>query len=710
LSAAGVLTDSAGNYSLPVSSLNQEITFSHISYVPVVMKVSFEHAPAVMMKRSGIFLSETIVQSFERNSSIRNIPAAVTVLNRTSLERFGSESFVPAMNTVPGVKMDERSPGSYRLSIRGNLLRSTFGVRNVKVYWNGIPFTDANGTTYINELSLNDIGKIEILKGPSGSMYGSGTGGVVLLSSNIPAASGNSFQFKSTAGSYGAFTANATYNQATGNSATNLSVTRQQSDGYRKHTNMRRQTVNFNGNYEISNRQKINAIILYSDLFYQTPGGLTLAEMNADPTQARPAAGIFKSAEAQKAALYLKTIYAGFANAFRFGNNWNNTTAIYFSNTNFRNPAIRNYERKTEQGIGLRSVTKYSKQFFTATFGTEYQYGFTNTSTFGNKLGEIDTLQIHDEISSGQFNVFLQGDFNITANLLLNAGISYNNFRFGFMRLNQLPAVKERSNFKPQFVPRISLLKKFSNAISVFIAVSKGYSPPSIDEVHASDGNFNKQLNAETAASFETGIKGDIIKNKLSVDASFYWLRLGNTIVSRRDSGGADYFANAGKTKQQGFEIAVQYLPVNNYNRFTRQLKLWANYTNLHASFINYQQGTAVYDGNKLTGTAPQVFVLGADMITSSGVYANATFSYTGKIPLNDANVFFATDYKLFFIKTGYKVNLGKKILADIFLAFDKSFNAPYSLGNDLNAAGNRFFNPAAPQNLNGGFTIKFIL
>ena len=710
LSVAGVITDSAGNYSLQVSSLNQKITFSHISYETVVFNSSSENVPVVMMKRPGVFLSETVVQSFERNSSIRNIPAAVTVLNRPLLERFGNESLVPAMNTVPGVKMDERSPGSYRLSIRGNLLRSTFGVRNVKIYWNGIPFTDANGTTYINELSLNDIGKIEILKGPSGSMYGSGTGGVVLLSSNIPAAKVSSFQLKTTAGSYGLFTANATYNKATGNAVTNLSITRQQSDGYRKHTNMRRQTVNFNGIYVISNKQRISANILYSDLFYQTPGGLTLAEMNTDPTQARPAAGIFKSAEAQKAALYLKTIYAGFANEYRFNNNWNNTTAIYFSNTNFRNPTIRNYERKTEQGIGLRSVTKYNRRVFTATFGAEYQYGFTNTSTFGNKLGEIDTLQIHDEISSGQFNVFLQGDYNFTTNLVLSAGLSYNNFRYGFIRLNQLPAIKERSNFKPQFVPRISLLKKFGKAVSVFIAASNGYSPPSIDEVHAGDGNFNKQLNAETATSFETGIKGDIIKNKLSIDASLYWLRLGNTIVSRRDAGGADYFANAGSTRQRGFEIAFQYLPVNNQDRFTRQLKLWANYTNIHARFINYEQGTSVYDGNKLTGTAPQVFVLGADIITSAGIYANATFSYTGKIPLNDANAFFASDYKLFFIKTGYKVNLGKKILADIFLAYDKSFNAPYSLGNDLNAAGNRFFNPAAPQNLNGGFIVKFIL
>ena len=106
LSVAGVITDSAGNYSLQVSSLNQKITFSHISYETVVFNSSSENVPVVMMKRPGVFLSETVVQSFERNSSIRNIPAAVTVLNRPLLERFGNESVVQAMNTVPGVKIE----------------------------------------------------------------------------------------------------------------------------------------------------------------------------------------------------------------------------------------------------------------------------------------------------------------------------------------------------------------------------------------------------------------------------------------------------------------------------------------------------------------------------------------------------------------------------------------------------------------------------
>ena len=704
------ITDSLGNYSFSFSSASLSLSFSHIGYEPVSRSVMGGNVPTVTMMRNNIFLSETVIHAFERNSGINNIPASVTVLNKPSLERYGNGSFVPAVNTVPGVKMDERSPGSYRLSIRGNLLRSTFGVRNVKVYWNSIPFTDANGNTYINELAFNNIGKIEILKGPSGSMYGSGTGGVILLSSGLSAIKEKTLSIQTTAGSYGLLSANASYNQSGDHAATALSFSHQQSDGYRKHTNMRRDAANFTGTYFISNKQNISANILYSDLYYQTPGALTVAEMSNDPQQARPAAGSNKSAEAQKAAIYLKTLYAGFANEYHFSKKWNNNTCVYFSNTNFRNPAIRNYERKTEQGIGMRTVTKYNSHFFTGTFGGEYQYSFTNTSTFGNKSGEIDTLQYHDEINSRQFNIFLQTDFSLPEDFILNAGISYNNFHYGFIRLNQLPAVQQSSDFTPQFIPRISLLKKIKNRISVYAAVSKGYSPPSIDEVHAGDGNFNKQLNAETGLNYEAGVKGDIIKNKLSVDASYYYFNLANTIVSRRDANGADYFVNTGKTKQQGFEIAMQYFPVNNSNKFTRQIKLWANYTNIHARFDNYEQGTSKYDGNKLTGTSPNVFVAGTDINTSIGLYTNLTYSYTDMIPLNDANSFYTTAYNLFFARLGYKVTLNKKIITDLFFSYDKSFNNPYSLGNDLNAAGNRFFNPSSPQNCYGGVKLKFIL
>ncbi len=704
------VSDSAGNYSFSFSSVSVSLTFTHIGYEPVVINIKDGKVQTAVLLRSNIFLSETVVNAFERNSNIRNIPAAVTVLNRAALDRYGNESFVPAINTVPGVKMDERSPGSYRLSIRGNLLRSTFGVRNVKVYWNGIPLTDANGNTYFNELAMSNTGKIEIIKGPSGSMYGAGTGGVVLLKSTLYPEEGKHISLQVTGGSFGLFSTNASYNRANKNSSSSLSFSHQQSDGYRKHTNLRRDVANFTGTYFISPKQNISANIFYNDLYYETPGALTKADLIKDPRQARPAAGIFPGAETNKAALFLKTWYAGVSNDLHFNNRWSNTTSIYLSNTVSKGPTIRNYERKTEQGIGMRSVTKYQRKIFTGTFGAEYQYSFTNTSTFGNRLGEIDTLQYHDEIDARLFNIFLQTDFSLFETLILNAGISYNNFYYGFARLSQLPFVKESSSFTPQLVPRVSLLKKIMKRYSVYAAVSKGYSPPSIDEVHAGDGNFNKQLNAETAINYEAGIKGDIIRNKLFVDISFYVFGLTNTIVNRRDASGGDYFVNAGKTRQQGFEAAVNYLPVNNKNNFISKINVWVNYTNIHARFVNYTQGILKYDGNKLTGTSPNVFVSGADLNTALGIYTNLTYSYTDKIPLNDANSFYANAYNLFFARLGYKVNFGKNIAADLFIAYNKSFNTPYGLGNDLNAAGNRYYNPSAPQSISGGVNLKFIL
>ena len=124
--------------------------------------------------------------------------------------------------------MDERSPGSYRLSIRGNLLRSPFGVRNVKIYWNGIPFTDANGNTYLNQLGFGNVGKIEIIKGPGGSMYGAGTGGVVLLTSRNAGYKENSISINTLAGSYGVMETNLAYRNGTDHANYSLQYSHQQ--------------------------------------------------------------------------------------------------------------------------------------------------------------------------------------------------------------------------------------------------------------------------------------------------------------------------------------------------------------------------------------------------------------------------------------------------------------------------------------------------
>ena len=124
-------------------------------------------------------LTEVIITAYPGKLSAFTSPSSVALLDSSIMKYRLQSELLPVVNSIPGVRMEERSPGSYRFSIRGSLLRSPFGVRNVKVYLDEYPLTDAGGNTYLNMLDFNDQTSLEIIKGPDGSLFGANTGGVI---------------------------------------------------------------------------------------------------------------------------------------------------------------------------------------------------------------------------------------------------------------------------------------------------------------------------------------------------------------------------------------------------------------------------------------------------------------------------------------------------------------------------------------------------
>ena len=197
----------------------------------------------------------------------------------------GATSLLPSFNQIPGIRMEERSPGSYRLSMRGSLLRSPFGVRNVKIYLNQIPLTDAGGNTYLNVIPVGMLEGVEIMKGPAASVYGAGTGGVVLLHSGDDAAAEikkRQLSASVTGGSFGLFKQSLGWYINEKKTRISIYQDHQRATCYREQSALHRDALAARISHQIG-KQIFSVQMLYSNIFYQTPGALTLSQFQQNP-------------------------------------------------------------------------------------------------------------------------------------------------------------------------------------------------------------------------------------------------------------------------------------------------------------------------------------------------------------------------------------------------------------------------------------------
>ncbi|RYY68936.1 MAG: TonB-dependent receptor [Chitinophagaceae bacterium] len=629
-------------------------------------------------------------------------PAALLYISAEQLNRFSNTNIMQALNASPGVRMEERSPGSYRLNIRGSSVRSPFGVRNVKIYYDDIPFTAPGGASMFNMLGFYNVGSLEVIKGPGSSLYGAGTGGVLMV--NAPVRQPQPFSVSIMGGSYGLLGA-----QGSVSLKNNLiRYEHLQSDGYRLHTAMRRDNVSWQSTLQSSRKNNVKLHILYSDLQYETPGALTLNEFNANARAARPATPAFPGAEQAKASIHQQALLAGFTNSYSISGQIKNTTSLYALFNNTKNPTVQNYESKREPHFGGRSVFHYNIAAGPSPFGIaaggEYQSGSFRYRTYRNDSGKPDTLRIEDKLNIHQYFGFAQLNWNYK-HWILTAGASINQMQLDFERTTPAGFIHENKNFGLQFSPRLALLYKIQPTISAYMNIAKGFSPPAADEIFADNNSYNLALAPEKGWNYEPGIRGSLFNKRLAFDASYFITGLENSIVTRRDSGGGNYYVNAGKTRQQGIELSLGYAlfkePLANF--YGSSLK--TTFSHYRFRYKEFVQGLNDYSGNSMPGVPDNNVNVLADVAMKGGFYINISYSYTDKIYLNDANTAAAEAYHLLSAKAGYKRAI-KKIIWSFFAGADNIGDEKYSLGNDVNGFGGRYYNIAPGRSFYAGLSL----
>jgi iron complex outermembrane receptor protein len=656
-------------------------------------------------------LQEVVIKAYLTQQPLLTVPAAVSTLNLQQLQIQSSFSLVPAVNTIPGVRMEERSPGSYRLSIRGSLLRSPFGVRNVKIYMDEFPLTDAGGNTYLNLLDLNAIQNITVLRGPDGSLYGANSNGVVLIDpfGNRQQKSTASVGFD--AGSYGNFRQNIAVKEVFKNNQLNINQSWQQSDGYRQNGALKRKFIQAADNWTYSSNGQLKALVFYSDLDYETPGGLTLAQFLQNPKAARPATATLPGAVTQQAAIYNKTLFGGVSNEYFYLPNLKHVVAVYGMRTNFDNPFITNEEVRLENTIGLRTYLELSSKPLANldwkwNLGTELQQTRSNINNYDNNSGERGNLQASSNILTKQSFYFTRFAATILHKIHTEAALSLNNYQYDF---TDIGTAGGNNHFKPVLMPRVALSYQLTNTFAWRATVSRGYSTPATAEVRPTSNIINTNLQAEKGWNYEIGFRKQSVNARFNIDASIFYYRLNNAIVRRLNDDGTEFYLNAGGTNQPGIETAASFQVIRaNASSFFRSLMVNNSLTLSKFRFRNYLNATANYSGNKLTGVPATVSVSQLNAAFPAGLYFFLQHNYTSKIPLNDGNTAFANAYHLVQTKVGWNKTLSKKTNLNVYAGVDNLLNQRYSLGNDLNAVGLRYYNAAPLRNWFAGVQVEF--
>ncbi|NJB84630.1 iron complex outermembrane receptor protein [Lewinella marina] len=629
-------------------------------------------------------LPSATVTGFRDEAPGYRVGASVSTLEAAELEQIPTDDLLPAMNRLPGVRFEQRAPGSYRISVRGSTLRSPFGVRNIKVYWNGIPFTEPGGDTQLNFLDVNNIDRVELVRGPAASLYGAGTAGTLLLQTDSLEGAGEAYL---AGGSFGFLRAGAQVQGQSGNAGYQLRLAHQQTDGYRDHSALDRQTAQLTTRWAGSPDRALTLHALYTRLNYELPGGLNAEQYADNRRQARPG-----SAETN-ASIHYDNLLLGLTHDWR-GGRWTNQTTVYGTGFYFDHPFNFDYKRETNLGVGGRTAFDYTLPLGTSvvkwSLGAEAQLQYRMANNFANDGGAPGDLNFSDEINSRQHLLFTQATYDL-GNWRLAAGLSLSDLSYRVDRTFDAegePGITE-STIPVVVSPRFSVLRDFGG-YSVYASVSSGFSPPTLDEFRTNEGSLNTGLAAERGLNYEVGTKGS--RGRVSYELALFYLRLDNAISTYSDARGTTLFRNAGSTDQRGVELALDYRPLG-------WLSFYGSYTWHDFAYDNYERGGEDYSGNRLPGTAPHLFNLEVTAGRATGFYATLTENYTDRIPLNDGNTVYGEAYHLLRARAGWRGPVGALRL-DVFLGGSNLLDQEMSFGNDMNPQfGGRYYQPAPGRN-----------
>lgn len=650
---------------------------------------------------------------------------ATTVLSQHELQRGSGLFLQDAINLTPGIRMQRRTmSGGQTITIRGYSNGSDAGNfvgTGFKAYLNGIPITNAEGLTVLDDVDFATLGRLDIVRGPASSIYGGGIGGVVNMYTARPDRPGTTVAQETTTGSDGLLRSDTRLEHVSSGATTMLDYGHQGYDSYRIHSGSKKDYATFLGDFRPSERRTISTFLSYA-----VSRDLRAGELDSAQFAQKLNTGEDRYLE-NDAHLDIESVRIGASHGYRLNDHVTNVATAYYSGNVLEDVYAAGLNSKSNQNFGARLV--FETDFAEATLplhgvsGVEFQKSNVFARGYGMNKKALGPLRSDIETSTMQYSLFTQWDLSLPAGFALTAGASANFIEYAIadrMTTTANPTHLDgsgRKTFDPVITPRVALRRMFGPDASVYVNVSQGYSPPTAgDAVIPYTGEPNSKLAPERATQYEIGSKGSLLGNRLSYQLSLFDLRVTDKLSPQAvfDTDGTvlySYTVNAGDQIDRGLELAASYAVIDRPTGMMSLLRPFASYTYsdfTYSDFRSDRNGTATsvdYSGKDVVGVAPHVFNVGIDAAMRSGVYMNSTYHRTAGMPISFDNAHSAPGFALLDAKVGFVHDVASRLTIDAFAGGSNLTSSRHYTQVFLN---HKFDTPNPHMYLPGPYTAKY--
>ncbi len=534
--------------------------------------------PAAYGDSSTPELSSVVVTATRVPEDSRDLPMSIDRVDSQTIRTGQLQvNLSESLLTVPGVSAQSRQnyAQDLQLSVRGFGARSSFGVRGVRLYSDGIPGTMPDGQGQFSQFDLSSADRIEVLRGPFSALYGNSSGGVIAIFTE----DAQPGYLAGVTADYGTFNTQRYAVKTTGaNDAVNYVVDAShfQTNGYRVHSAAERNLFNAKLSLTPSESSKLTVVgnaIETPDV--QDPLGLTRAQLEADPRQAGVNAIAYNTrkslAQQQLGLAYDNTLNAAdelFASAYTGHRATTQFQAIPKA-TQLAAPlypgGVIDLDR-SYWGVDLHLADQRelggTKLLLVAGVNyddlAEARKGYLNF--IGSQLGVQGALRRDEANNVYDFDQYLQAQWDPDARWRLVAGLRNSMVEVtSHGHLAVLDAADSEVRYSA-VNPVAGVTFRATSAVNAYASFGKGFETPTLNDLayRSVDGSLpglNLGLQPARSDNYEAGIKAG--NERFRANLAAFYIKTVNELAVLQNLSGRTVDQNIGETTRRGLELGA---------------------------------------------------------------------------------------------------------------------------------------------------------